>query len=148
MNVRELTSKSPVTLPADATIEEAARLMDHQAVGAIVIVDGERPVGIVTDRDVVVRAVARRAPFDGRIDSIMTTGLVAVDADADVQRAIAIFASHAFRRLPVVEGATVIGMVTVDDLVVALGRMFAELTTGVTAQLLFGHAEPSPPVVA
>jgi CBS domain-containing protein len=47
MKVRDLTTKAPVTLPADATIEAAARLMDLHAVGAVVIVDGERPVGVV-----------------------------------------------------------------------------------------------------
>jgi CBS domain-containing protein len=148
MKVRELTSKTPVTLPVDATIEAAAQLMDQRAVGAVIVVDEGRPVGIVTDRDLTVRALARRVPFDGRIDSVMTTGVVAIDADADAQRAIAIFASHPFRRLPVVDGAHVIGMVTVDDLVVTVGRMLGELTTGVTAQLLFGHAESSPPVPA
>ena len=148
MIVRDLTSKAPVTLPVDASIEAAARLMDHQAVGAIIVVDGDRPVGVVTDRDLVVRGLARRVPFDGRIDSVMSPGVVVLDADADVRSAIATFASHPFRRAPVVDGATIVGMVTVDDLVVALSRMLGELTTGVAAQLLFGHAEPTPPVPA
>jgi CBS domain-containing protein len=148
MMLRELTSKAPVTLASDATIEAAARLMDQHAVGAVIVVDGARPVGVVTDRDLVVRALARGVRGDGRVDSVMTPGLVSIDADADLRQAIAVFASHPFRRLPVVDGDTVIGMVTVDDLVVVLGRQLGEVITGVSAQLLFGHPEPVPPVPA
>jgi CBS domain-containing protein len=146
MMLRELTSKAPVTLASDATIEEAARLMDQYSVGAVIVVDGVRPVGVVTDRDLVVRALARGVRGDGRVDSVMTPGLVSIDADADVRQAIALFASHPFRRLPVVDGDTVIGMVTVDDLVVVLGRQLGDVITGVSAQLLFGHPEPVLPV--
>jgi CBS domain-containing protein len=145
MRMRDLTPKAAVTVPVDATIEATAQLMDKHAVGAVVVVDDDRPVGIVTDRDIVVRAVARRSPFDGRIDSVMTSGVVAIDADDDERRAVAIFASHPFRRLPVVEEGRMIGMITVDDLTVVLTRTLDELTTGVTAQLLFGHPEPGPP---
>ena len=148
MNVRDLIVKPPVTMAADATVEAAANLMDQRAVGAVVIVDDGRPVGIVTDRDLVVRGMARRIPPDARIDSVMSTGIVAIDATADVQHAIAVFNHHPFRRLPVVDGADIVGMVTVDDLVVAISRALADLTTGVTAQLLFGHAEAKPPVPA
>ncbi len=148
MNVRDLTAKPPVTMPADGTVEAAANLMDQHAVGTVIIVDGGRPVGIVTDRDLVVRGMARRIPPDARIDSVMSTGIVAIDATADVNQAIAVFNTHAFRRLPVVDGAHIIGMITVDDLVVAFSRTLAELTTGITAQLLFGHPEPRPPVPA
>lgn len=148
MNLRDLIAKPPVTLPADGTVEAAANLMDQRAVGAVIIVDDDRPIGIVTDRDLVVRGMARRVPPDARIDSVMSTGIVAIDAGADVQHAVAIFNNHPFRRLPVVDGTHIIGMITVDDLVVACSRALAELTTGVTAQLLFGHAEPKPPVPA
>jgi CBS domain-containing protein len=143
--MRDLTAKPAVTTPVDATIETVAQLMDKHAVGAVVVVDGDRPVGIVTDRDIVVRGVARRSPFDGRIDSVMTSGVVAIDAADDERRAVAIFASHPFRRLPVVEEGRMIGMITVDDLTVVLTRALDELTNGVTAQLLFGHPEPALP---
>jgi CBS domain-containing protein len=146
--MRDLTPKAPVTVPAGTTIEATARLMDERAVGAVVVVDDDRPVGIVTDRDIVVRGVARRSPMDGRVDSVMTSGVVAIDADDDERKAVAIFASHPFRRLPVVEEGRMIGMITVDDLTVVLTRTLDELTNGVTAQLLFGHPEPGPLVAS
>jgi signal-transduction protein with cAMP-binding, CBS, and nucleotidyltransferase domain len=148
MKVRDVMVKPPITLPIGATIEQAARAMDVGAVGAVVIVEGDRPVGLVTDRDLVVRALARRMPPDGRVDAVMSAGVVCVDADAELARVTAILGAHPFRRVPVVDNDRMIGMVSLDDLVVRLAGDLYELTKGVTAQLLFGHAEPQLPAPA
>ncbi|HEX4821730.1 MAG TPA: CBS domain-containing protein [Acidimicrobiales bacterium] len=146
MKVKDAVRKAPETIEANGTIGAAAQQMDHAAVGALVVVDGGRPVGIVTDRDLVVRGLARHAPVDARVDSVMSTGLVAIDADADLRHAIALFSHHAIRRLPVVDGDRVCGMVTIDDLVVDLAQDLAEATRPLTAQVLFGHAQPTLPM--
>ncbi len=146
MKTRDATRHVPVQLPAHATIGEAARLMDREAVGAVVVVDSAtgRPIGVVTDRDLVVRAVARDLPTDARVDAVMSMGVICVDADADIHEAVHLFATHPVRRLPVVAGAELVGMLTVDDLLVDLSGDLANLVRGLTAQLLFGHAEPEP----
>ena len=77
--------KAPVTLPIDATIDEAAVAMDQNSVGAVVVVDADRPVGVVTDRDPW-SGMARRAPPDSRVDSVMSAGVICVDADAELTR--------------------------------------------------------------
>ena len=146
MRAREVMVKAPVTLPTSATIHEAAAAMDRAAVGAVVVLDGERPVGLVTDRDLVTRALARRMPLDARVDAVMSTGVVCVDADAELSEVASILAVHPFRRIPVVEQDRMIGMVTLDDLIVRLANDLHSVTKGVTAQLLFGHAEPQLPV--
>jgi CBS domain-containing protein len=140
--------KAPVTLPIDATIHEAAVAMDQNSVGAVVVVDADRPVGVVTDRDLVVRALARRAPPDSRVDSVMSAGVVCVDADAELHAVTAILSAHPVRRVPVVDANRVVGMVTLDDLIVRLVHDLNEATKGVVAQLWFGHPEPQPPVMA
>lgn len=157
MKVREATRKQPVTANVDDTIAQVARAMDEAAVGAVVIIDPfvRRPVGIVTDRDLVTRALARNVPLDARIDDVMSGGLVCVDADADLHDAYQLFQHHAVRRLAVVSGNDVVGVLTVDDALVNLSAQLVavseELTgvvRGVTAQVLFGHREPKPPVRA
>jgi CBS domain-containing protein len=145
VKIRDVMVKAPITLPVDATIEQAACVMDRDAVGAVVITDRGRPVGLLTDRDLVVRALARRMPPDSRVDAVMSPGVVCVDADEELGRVMAILGSHPFRRVPVVDGERMIGMVTVDDLIVRLAGDLHELTKGVTAQLLFGHRQPQPP---
>jgi CBS domain-containing protein len=137
--------KAPVTVTVDATIHQAAVAMDRNSVGAVVVVDGERPVGIVTDRDLVVRALARRTPPEGRVDGVMSADVVCVGADDELHVVAAILSTHPFRRVPVVEHHRLVGMITLDDLIVRLAGDLHDATKGVTAQLLFGHPEPQPP---
>ena len=138
--------KPPATIAADRTITQAAQEMDRLAVGALVVVEPSgRPAGIVTDRDLVVRALARRADPEARVDSVMTTDLVALAPDADLREAFGIFERHALRRLPLVADDVVVGMLTMDDLVVDVTADLARLTRPITAQVLFGHKEPAAP---
>ena len=147
MRVSELFRKPPATLPADATLSDAATLMDEKVVGAIVVVDDGRPVGIVTDRDIVLRGVANRLPSDARIDAVMSTDLVTIPAGADLTVAVGVFEERDFRRLPLVDiDDRVVGMITVDDLVVHEVAAFSRLLRPVVGQVLFGHPEPKVPV--
>jgi CBS domain-containing protein len=146
MHAIEAARKDPVTIPADHTITEAAGVMDRRAVGALVVVEADgRPVGIVTDRDLVVRAMARRAAADARVDSVMSTDLLTLTPDADLRDAVAIFERHAVRRVPLVSEDRVVGMLTMDDLVVDVTGDLARLTRPIAAQVLFGHREPATP---
>ena len=148
MQVKDAVRKLPVMISAGATIAQAAKEMDAAAVGALVVVDEtEQPIGIVTDRDLVVRALARGHTLDSRVDSVMSMGLIAIDADADLRDTLQLFDRHAIRRLPVVDGARMCGMVTLDDVVVDLAQDLAMATKPLAAQVLFGHPEPQAPVV-
>ena len=102
MRIEELTVRPPVTASPATTIQQAAALMARDAVGTLVITEGERVVGIVTDRDVVVRAVAKNLPLDSRIDGVMSMNVIALDAGTDVRDALHAFGQHAVRRLPIV----------------------------------------------
>ncbi len=148
MRAIDATRKPPVTIEVDATLVQAAELMDKAAVGALVVVDGGRPVGIVTDRDIVVRAVARRLEFDGRVDGVMTPGVVSLDADADLHAAVPVFARHAIRRLPLLDHDRMVGMLTLDDLLMDLSSDLANVTRPITGEVLFGHPEASVPATA
>ena len=94
------------------------------------------------------RALARRLPPDARVDGVMSSGVVCVDVDAELSEVSSILSAHPFRRVPVVEHERIVGMVTLDDLIVRLANELQNVTKGVTAQLLFGHPEPKPPMMA
>jgi CBS domain-containing protein len=149
MHAIEAARKAPASIAGERPITEAAAFMDLLAVGALVVVEPDgRPVGIVTDRDLVVRAMAHRLSPDARIDTVMSTDLVTLPPDADLRDAFRVFDEHAIRRLPLVADGRLVGMLTVDDLVIDLTADLVRLTRPVTGQVLFGHPEPSPPAVA
>lgn len=143
MKTKDLVAKAPVSVPGGMTLREAAGLMETANVGALLVLDGHRLAGVVTDRDIVVRAVAGAFPPDARIDSVMTTDLVTVDAEADVREAYRVLGEHGVRRLPVVDGDTVVGMLTVDDLLLVLTADLDRLVHPVVGELAFGH-HPAP----
>ena len=149
MKVGEILVRPPVTVWSAATVADVAQTMAREGVGSVIVLDGERLVGIVTDRDLVVRAMAKGFPNDARADSVMSMNVVAIDVDADVRDAMKAFGHHAVRRLPVVRGTTVAGLLSLDDLVAAMANQFSELTHGLTAQLMYPHGsdEPKPPAL-
>lgn len=148
MRVVEATRRSAVGVAGDCTIAKAAQLMDSSGVGALVVLDGEQLAGIVTDRDLVRRGLARGLSPDARIDSVMSTNVVTIDADADVHDAFKVFRSNAVRRLPVVQNDRFVAMVTIDDLLIDVAADLADLVRPVTAEVLFGHRDAATPVPA
>jgi CBS domain-containing protein len=141
MLVRDATRKDPVTIGPDTPLHEAARLMDSEVVGALVVLDGDRITGIVTDRDLVVRGLANREPDDARVDSVMTTDPRVVAADADVRDAVALFRAHAVRRMPVVDGDRLVGLLAVDDLLIDLVADLGDVVRPITGEVVFGYPE-------
>jgi CBS domain-containing protein len=136
-----------VAVAPTETIRGTARLMEQAGVGAVAVVDGDELVGIVTDRDLVRRAVAREYPPDGRIDSVMSSPVVTIDADADLHEAYAVFRTHAVRRLAVTNAGRFVGTVTIDDLLIDLAADLSDLARPVTAEVLFSHRDSEAPAV-
>ena len=141
MRVCDVVQREPITLPPDGTIRQAAELMEAKGVGAVIVVDGHRPVGVVTDRDIVRRGVARGLAADARVDAVMSSPLVTIDADADVRHAFDILHGHAVRRLAMMRDGVVVGVLSADDLLVCLSSDLANLARPVTAELLFAHRD-------
>ena len=146
MQAKRAIRRAPVTIAQDASIADAADLMNREVVGAIVVVDHDQPVGIVTDRDLVVRGLVRRLPLDARIDSVMSGELVTLPADADLHDAMAVFNRHAIRRLPLLEAGRMVGMITVDDIAIDLVGELDSLFRPVTGQVIFGAPEREEPL--
>ena len=141
MRVCDVVQREPITLPPDGTIQQAAGLMEAKGVGAVIVVDGHRPVGVVTDRDIVRRGVARGLAADARVDAVMSSPVVTIDADADVRHAFDILHGHAVRRLAMMRDGVVVGVLSADDLLVCLSSDLANLARPVTAELLFAHRD-------
>jgi CBS domain-containing protein len=148
MRVSDRLYRSAVGIGPYRSIKEAASIMNIAGVGALAVIEDDAIIGLVTDRDLVRRAMAAGMPPDARVDAVMTTEIVTVDADADVHDVFDIFRTHAIRRLPVVRGGSFIGMITIDDLFVDIVDQLAALAKPVTAELLFSHRDGRTPVKA
>ncbi|MCU1390551.1 MAG: putative signal-transduction protein with domain [Ilumatobacteraceae bacterium] len=148
MKIIETMHRPPVSISPDATITQAAMEMERAGVGALGVVDRDELIGIVTDRDLVRRALATSTPSDARVDSVMTMPVVTIDASADLRDAYALFSANAVRRLAVVSGGRFLGIVATDDLLVHLAADLSDVVRPITAELLFSHHDtPLPAVV-
>jgi CBS domain-containing protein len=137
--------RSGVGIQPDRTIREAAEVMEQAGVGSLAVIDGDRLVGIVTDRDLVRRGLARGLTLGARVDAVMSAPVVTIDADADIHDAFALFRTHALRRLAVVRDGRFVGMITVDDLLINVASDLADLARPVTAEVLFAHRDSPAP---
>lgn len=118
--VKEVMTPGAAVVRPDASLVEAARMMRDQDIGDVLVVDGDRLIGVVTDRDIAVRAIADgRDPLTVSADSVCTPGPVCVGPDDEVAAAVRLMAGHAVRRLPVVEDGRPLGVVSIGDLAVS-----------------------------
>ena len=114
--VRDVMTPGPIGVDYYQSIGEAARAMRDWGVGAVLVVRDESLCGLITDRDLVIRAVAEARAADEPVGPLSSGNLVGVSADADVDEAARLMREHAVRRLPVIEDGQVAGMVSMGDL--------------------------------
>jgi CBS domain-containing protein len=103
-HIRDLMTANPRAIDADKPVAYAAKMMKDEDVGLAPIVEGDRLIGTVTDRDIAIRVVAEgKDPQSTTVRDIASTKLVTVDPDQDLDEALKLMAQHQVRRLPVVE---------------------------------------------
>jgi len=116
--VRDVMTPGPIGVDYYQSIGEAARTMRDWGVGAVLVVRNESLYGLVTDRDLVVRAVAEARGADEPVGPLSSANLIGVDVDADVSEAMRLMRQHTVRRLPVLEDGQVTGIVSLGDLAI------------------------------
>ncbi len=115
--VRELMVSSVVTIEPGTSIVDAARLMIQEEKGPLPVVEGESPVAMVTDRDIIARVVAEgRDPNSVRVEDIATHELVTIGPDQDVEEARQLMDQHELDRILVVEGDRLVGIISEADI--------------------------------
>jgi CBS domain-containing protein len=118
-SIREVMTESPELVSSDTTVADAAKLMRDKDFGGILIGDGEEVTGFLTDRDITVRVVAEgKDPSSTTVSDVATTELHTLSPDDSVEDAIELVRQHDIRRLPVVEGAKPVGIVSIGDLAI------------------------------
>ena len=119
MTVEEMMTPDPIGLPQTASIFDAAQKMRDASIGNVVVLDGRKVCGIVTDRDIVVRAIATgRDPRSTKLTDICSRELTTLSPEDSVETAVRLMRQRAVRRLPVVKGDRPVGILTLGDLAI------------------------------
>jgi CBS domain-containing protein len=125
--VKEAMKINPVTVKPKTTIKEAAELMKKKGIGNCIVVD-EKPIGIVTESDILKRVVAEdKKASEVLVEEIMKTPLIVVDPYVDIEEAMKIMSKCNIRRLPVIENGKLIGIITQKD-ILRLSPMLLEIS--------------------
>ncbi len=121
--IRNVMSKNVLKLPGTATLADAARTMRDSNVGAVIVEDQGKLFGLVTDRDIVVRAIAQdRDPKNTKLSDACSKTLVSLAPDDDTDRAVEVMRERSVRRVPVVENGKVVGILSLGDLAMERDR--------------------------
>ena len=121
MNLSEIMTKELTTCNPDETIAQAAQKLEKANVGSCPVVEGDRLVGLLTDRDIATRAVAKGLdPNSTTVNQIMTRELITGHPGMSIEEACALLSEHQIRRLPVVEADRLVGFIALADLAIDL----------------------------
>lgn len=117
MPIEDLARTEVVTAASTTPVTELAKTMENEDVGSVVITDGDEPIGIVTDRDLTLRVIGEGADSSTlTAEDVMTADLTAIESGAGFYEAADLMAENGVRRLPVLEGDALVGIITADDL--------------------------------
>ena len=121
-SVKDLMTKKVLTVDTQKTVFEAAQLMGQKEVGDVIVLDTEMPIGIVTERDIGRRVVAKKKPGTTKVSEVMSTPLITISPDASIKEAARTMVNHRIRRLPVLKEHKLVGILVVSDFARHLGK--------------------------
>ena len=138
MLIREVMTEEVVTAAPERTVREIAELMRERNVGSVVLVDSERPVGFVTDRDLALSVIADGRDFGDHVADHASSPVITAQPSMEVEEAAELMVRHGVRRLVVVDGDRLTGIVTLDDLSSRTGdaELASQLSTRVTRAVM------------
>jgi CBS domain-containing protein len=140
MKIREMMTKETRTVSPATPVIEAAGLMRIHDIGVVPVVEGERIVGMLTDRDIVLQVVADGDdPRTTKVSEVMSTGSISVFEDQNVEEAVELMQKYQVRRLPVLDrGSKVVGIISLGDIAV-------DVHAGLSGKVLKEVSEPAQP---
>lgn len=121
-SVKDIMTKEVITIDVNKSIFDAAQLMTTKSLGCLIITDKGLPVGIITERDIVRRIVAKRSSVDLRVVEVMTKMLVTVGPNTSLKEAARVMSTNKIRRLPVLKQNQLVGIAVASDFVRNLGK--------------------------
>ncbi len=135
MLVKDVMNKNVVVAKSDATIREAAKVMNKFHIGSLIVLKEEAIAGIVTERNVLTAVASGKNPDSTAIEEIMTKKVVTVDPDQTVEAAVDLMIQNKIKKLPVVEDNKLKGIITASDIVVVEPKLIASVANLISMKL-------------
>ena len=131
-------TETVVTAPPDRTVREIAEMMRERNVGSVVLIDGDRPVGFLTDRDLTVSVLADGRDLGDHAADHASSPVITANAEMNVEEAAELMVRHGVRRLVIVDGDRLTGILTLDDIASRTGdpELAAQLSLRVTRAVM------------
>jgi CBS domain-containing protein len=123
VRIGDVMTQPVVTADGGDSLHRIAELMRDRNVGSVVVCEGGRPVGVITDRDLALAVVADGVDWESRAGEHASRPLVTGDVEMEISEAVALMIEHRIRRLPVTDSEELAGIVTIDDLAVRAGDL-------------------------
>ena len=117
MTIADVMTKSVISVDASLTINESAKMMEDAKVGAVIVMENNTPVGIVTDRDFAIKVVAHAYNITTPVKQIMSSPLFSINSDESVRTAADLMHDRGIRKLPVIDNEKIVGIITATDIV-------------------------------
>ena len=133
MRIRDVMTQGVVAADVGDSLRRVGELMRDRNVGSVVVLEGDRPVGVITDRDLALAVAADGIDPDDAVGTHASRPLVSGEVEMDLEEAVALMVQHRIRRLPVTDGPELAGIVTIDDLAVRAGDL--ALAQEITAEV-------------
>lgn len=135
MVAKDIMKTNVVTVLPSTPVTEAASIMREENIGSLVVVDlDKKPLGIITDRDIVVAVVANgKSPAETVVGDVITGELITVQADESVFKILKVLGRNSIRRVPVLSRETLVGIVSVDDLIVLVVTELSNLASALSS---------------
>lgn len=116
MKVKDVMTKNVKTISPTATMAEAAGTMKKNRIGSLVVVEGGRVVGIITERDLAYKIIAEERSLNTKVREVMSRDLKTIDPERSLKDAAKLMATHVIRRLPVLKEGKLVGILSIEDI--------------------------------
>ena len=121
-SVKDIMNKTVSTITPDQTIFETAKIMSSDGVHCVLVVEKDAPVGLITERDIVVKIIAEKKSLDIKVNEVMSKKLITINPDASLKDAARLMSTNKIRRLPVIKQNKLVGLVSASDFVRNIGK--------------------------
>ncbi|OYT42615.1 MAG: CBS domain-containing protein [Candidatus Aenigmarchaeota archaeon ex4484_224] len=135
MLVRNVMNKRVITCSKDLSLREASKVMVEMNIGSLLVVENEKPIGIITSTDIL-KAISNNLDLDKvKVEQIMSTPVITIDPSEDLEKAVEIMVKNNIKRLAVVEGEKIVGIITASDIIAIEPKLINQLAQLMTLKL-------------